>query len=80
MDTTLSVPPIIWLDTGETDTWRANAEALHLALDERGWAHEWHVFGGEHDGWYWGEHLWEYLQYYSSAFEKGGIQLSRTRL
>jgi enterochelin esterase-like enzyme len=70
-------PPYIWIDAGRKDFWRPGAEALHEALAERGWGHEWHVLPGEHDGWYWGEHLWEYLQYYSSAFARGGAQVAR---
>ena len=27
---------------------------------------------GEHDGWYWGDHLWEYLPYYGRAFRAAG--------
>ncbi|MBI3969776.1 MAG: hypothetical protein HY332_00685 [Chloroflexi bacterium] len=76
-DLTLSPPPVIWIDTGDKDAWRWSAEALREALLERGWAHEWHVFPGEHDGWYWGDHIWDYLQFYSSAFAKVGIPLVR---
>ena len=60
-------PPKIWIDAGSNDPWRAGAEALHKALEEKGWAHEWRVFAGEHDGWYWGDHLWEYLPFYGAA-------------
>jgi enterochelin esterase-like enzyme len=73
----LSTPPRIWIDAGTRDPWKPTAEALHRALQERGWAHEWHVFSGEHDGWYWGDHLWDYLSYYSTAFEKNGIPVIR---
>ena len=57
---------------GEDDPWRPGAEALRQALDEKGWAHEWQVFPGEHDGWYRGDHLWEYLPYYGRAFRQQG--------
>jgi S-formylglutathione hydrolase FrmB len=60
-------PPRIWIDAGASDPWRPAAEALHKALEERGWAHEWRVFAGEHDGWYWGDHIWEYLPFYGTA-------------
>ena len=63
----LAQPPAFWIDTGEDDPWRESAEALHRALAEKGWAHEWRVFPGEHNGWYWGEHLWEYLPFYAAA-------------
>jgi endo-1,4-beta-xylanase len=68
----LAAPPSIWIDVGEDDPWRPGAEALRQALDEKGWAHEWQVFPGEHDGWYWGDHLWEYLPYYTRAFRQQG--------
>jgi enterochelin esterase-like enzyme len=76
-DAQLADPPAIWIDAGETDFWKAGAEALHQALAARGWAHEWHVYPGEHDGWYWGDHLWEYLPYYSTAFARNGVPLTR---
>ena len=59
--------PRIWIDAGADDPWRPGAEALREALEARGWAPEYHVFAGEHDGWYWGDHLWEYLPFYGSA-------------
>ncbi|HEV2125414.1 MAG TPA: alpha/beta hydrolase-fold protein, partial [Chloroflexota bacterium] len=73
-------PPQIWIDTGTNDSWRPSAEAIHQALVDRGWAHEWHVYPGEHDGWYWGDHIWDYLPYYSTAFEKNGIPVLKAPL
>lgn len=69
----LESPPAIWIDAGEEDAWRPSAERLHHALEERGWPHEWHILPGDHDGWYWSDHLWEYLPYYASRFEKHGV-------
>ncbi len=71
-DSSLSSPPQIWIDAGQNDFWRPSAEALHQALLDRGWPHEWHVYPGEHDGWYWGDHLWDYLPFYSAAFDRNG--------
>jgi enterochelin esterase-like enzyme len=70
-------PPLIWIDVGQDDFWRSAAETLHQALLERGWAHEWRVYAGEHDGWYWGDHLWEYLPFYNAAFQRLGVPLTR---
>jgi S-formylglutathione hydrolase FrmB len=69
----LTTPPAIWIDAGTNDVWRAGAEQLHLALVAKGWAHEWHLYDGEHDGWYWGDHLWEYLPFYGQSFVKAGV-------
>jgi S-formylglutathione hydrolase FrmB len=66
-------PPRLWIDAGTNDPWRPAAEALHKALVAKGWPHEWRVFTGEHDGWYWGDHLWEYLPFYSGAFTAAGV-------
>jgi len=66
-------PPRFWIDAGTNDPWRPAAEAVHRALEAKGWAHEWRVFAGEHDGWYWGDHLWEYLPFYSGAFTAAGV-------
>ena len=68
-------PPRVWIDIGEGDRWRRDAEAVHRALDERGWAHDWHLYPGSHDGSYWGDHLWEYLPFYAAAFAGNGIAL-----
>jgi S-formylglutathione hydrolase FrmB len=66
-------PPQFWIDIGEADRWRRDAEAVHRALVERGWAHEWRLFPGSHDGSYWGDHLWEYLPFYAQAFARNGV-------
>jgi enterochelin esterase-like enzyme len=65
--------PRIWIDAGTNDPWRSGAQDLHKALEEKGWAHEWRTFSGEHDGWYWGDHLWEYLPFYGGAFASAGV-------
>jgi putative tributyrin esterase len=73
-----ATPPLLWIDAGERDFWRPGAEELRRAVQARGWAHEWHVYSGEHDGWYWGDHLWEYLPFYAQAFQKLGVPTTRT--
>jgi S-formylglutathione hydrolase FrmB len=72
-ETDLATPPRFWIDIGADDPWRPAAEALREAIEEKGWASEWHVFPGEHDGWYWGDHLWEYLPFYGDAFRANGV-------
>ena len=66
-----------WIDAGQDDSWRSGAEALRDALLERGRSVEFHVFDGGHDGWYWGDHLWEYLPFYARAFARNGVTLPR---
>ena len=69
-------PPRIWIDAGKDDPWKDRAEELHQALRARGWPHEWHVYEGGHDGWYWGDHLWEYLPFYAESFARHGVALT----
>ncbi len=57
----------IWLDIGEADQFYPRAAALHGTLQERGVAHEWHPFPGEHYEGYWIEHTPDYLSFYSRA-------------
>jgi enterochelin esterase-like enzyme len=58
----------IWVDIGDQDkTWRVRTEELHQNLTERGIAHEWHLWPGDHGGDYWTEHLPQYLQFYSDG-------------
>ncbi|MGH2371427.1 MAG: alpha/beta hydrolase, partial [Chloroflexota bacterium] len=75
----LTTPPLIWIDAGDRDPWLLAADALREALVERGWAHEWRIYQGEHDGWYWGDHLWDYLPFYAGAFAQGGVSLADSR-
>jgi enterochelin esterase-like enzyme len=67
----LARPPQIWIDFGEGDPWLPAAGRLRRALEERGWAYHWQTFAGEHDGWYWGDHLWDYLLFYGQALGRG---------
>jgi enterochelin esterase-like enzyme len=62
----------IWLDIGEADHFFPRAQALHGTLLERGVAHEWHVFPGEHYDGYWVEHTPDYLSFYSRALGNAG--------
>ncbi|HZS00219.1 MAG TPA: alpha/beta hydrolase-fold protein [Chloroflexota bacterium] len=62
----------IWLDIGEADQFYPRALALHATLNERGVAHEWHAFPGEHYDGYWIEHTPDYLGFYSRALGNNG--------
>jgi enterochelin esterase-like enzyme len=57
----------IWLDIGDEDQFFPRAQTLHGTLLERGVAHEWQVFPGDHYDGYWIEHTPEYLSFYSRA-------------
>jgi enterochelin esterase-like enzyme len=60
----------IWIDTGDSDPWRARAEILHQTLLERGIAHQWRPQPGGHDGYYWSSRVGDYLQFYGGAFAR----------
>jgi enterochelin esterase-like enzyme len=60
----------LWIDTGESDPWRARAEQLHQTLLERGIAHHWTPQPGGHDIAYWSSRVGEYLQFYGGAFAR----------
>jgi enterochelin esterase-like enzyme len=57
----------IWIDIGSDDAWYPRAGPLHRALQERGIAHEWRVWPGEHELAYTSAHIPTYLRYYSDA-------------
>ena len=76
-DARLNTPPRIWLDAGSDDDWRPRIAELHETLQSKGWEHEYHIYDGGHDGWYWGDHIWDYLPFYSRSFEKNGIPVVR---
>jgi putative tributyrin esterase len=56
-----------WLDVGEDDIWRPNAELLRRTMLQHGFNVTWQVYPGEHEAQYWIEHLPDYLGWYSSA-------------
>jgi enterochelin esterase-like enzyme len=58
---------LVWIDVGEEDRWRREAERLALALAERHAPYSYTVLPGEHEGWYWREYLPVYLRFYSAA-------------
>jgi enterochelin esterase-like enzyme len=62
-----TVPLKIWMDTGRDDPWMSRATLLHTILTERGVAHTWNVFAGNHSWTYWRAHVGEYVQFYSKA-------------
>jgi enterochelin esterase-like enzyme len=57
----------IWADIGIDDIYLDNVTVLHQTLLRRGVAHQWRLFGGEHEADYWLEHVPDYLRFYSSA-------------
>lgn len=69
----LSTPPRLWIDTGARDPWRSRADELREAIFEKGWSLDWHVYNGEHNGWYWGDHIWEYLPFYGDCFVAASV-------
>ncbi|HEX2033601.1 MAG TPA: alpha/beta hydrolase-fold protein [Chloroflexota bacterium] len=61
-----------WIDVGHLDPWRAGVERLRQALMAQGAPLEYIVLEGEHQTWYWGTYLPEYLRYYARAFSAPG--------
>lgn len=69
-----------WIDLGNEDVFLESTSKLRDALVARGAEVHFHVFEGEHEGWYWMGYLPEYLRFYSSAlgaerFTAGGAPL-----
>lgn len=62
---------VTWIDVGDADRWRPQAEALAGVLAERKAHVELRVFEGEHEGWYWRTYLPEYLRFYSAVLHPG---------
>jgi len=54
-----------WIDTGDADPWKAPATDVHVALQQLGIAHDWHVYPGGHELAYWSAHMEEYVRYYA---------------
>lgn len=58
---------LTWIDLGNEDKFRATTAEMRQALLARDAPLEFHVFEGEHEGWYWMGYLPEYLRFYSRA-------------
>jgi len=55
---------IWWIDDGDVDPWRVEANAIHNKLDSLGITNEWHAYTGDHSAAYWSAHVADYLGYY----------------
>ncbi len=69
-----------WIDVGDADPWLWRIEELHDALDERGIAHDWHVWEGDHESEYWTAHVADYLAYYGDVLVGDGPTAARDKL
>lgn len=58
----------IYLSVGDADWARAATWEMHQLLDERGIVHEYAVHPGEHVDPLWGEHIPEYLRFYTAGW------------
>ncbi len=63
----------VWVDTGRDDPWMSRATLLHTILTERGVAHTWNVFPGDHSWTFWRAHVAEYVRFYSQALTQMGV-------
>ena len=61
-----------WIDTGDTDPWRAQTELVADELSSIGADVTWQPFGGDHSAQYWSAHLADYLAFYDRAFASRG--------
>jgi enterochelin esterase-like enzyme len=62
--------PRFWLDIGDGDTMNIMDSTIFFEslLAERGIAHEWHIYPGDHSEEYWSTHVEEYLRWYSAEW------------
>jgi enterochelin esterase-like enzyme len=67
----------IWLDAGDMDYCQPGADDLHMALDSSGVAHEYHIWPGLHDDTLWVAHLTDYLEFYTQAWPKPTVLLTK---
>jgi hypothetical protein len=71
IDLAVTAPDIesskIWIDAGEEDPWLDRDEVLDDNLSARGFAHNWNVLPGGHDGDNWMQNIPAYLRFYDSV-------------
>ncbi len=61
-----------WIDSGDTDPWRAQAQAVSAELTSLGIANEWRPYAGDHSAAYWSAHVADYLEFYGGVFASRG--------
>ena len=63
--------PRFYMDIGDDDRPEIAKSAAYFErlLTERGIAHEWYMFPGEHEEAYWQSHVEQYLRWYAQAWE-----------
>lgn len=68
----MAVPFALWIDMGEHDRWLPRTRLFHELLEQRGVAHVWHVYQGDHNSDYWTPRIPLYLAWYDQALRAGG--------
>jgi enterochelin esterase-like enzyme len=63
-----------WIDAGDADPWRMQAQALSTELSSLGIANQWMPYAGDHSAAYWSAHVSDYLKFYGAAFEERAAQ------
>lgn len=57
-----------WIDSGDVDPWRAQAQAVSNELTSLGIPNRWMPYAGDHSAAYWSAHVRDYLAFYGAAF------------
>lgn len=61
-----------WIDSGDTDPWRTQAQAISAELTSLGIANDWQPYAGDHSAAYWSAHVSDYLEFYGGVFASRG--------
>ena len=61
--------PRIWLDVGDRDTSLSSALQFEEILTYYSVPHEWHRYAGDHTETYWGQHIEQYMRWYTAAWQ-----------
>ena len=61
-----------WIDSGDVDPWRVQAQAISAELTSLGITNEWQPYAGDHSAAYWSAHVADYLAFYAGAFSAHG--------
>jgi len=66
--------PSVWLDIGDNDKELNYSRLLSSILSNNNYLYEFHVYSGDHTEAYWGQHVEEYLRWYTSQWsEPSGV-------
>jgi len=66
--------PQLWLDVGDADRELESVALFEEILSSNNYIHKFHLYAGDHTENYWGEHVEEYLRWYTEGWQEQPVE------